>query len=52
MEEIAALLLLCVSAVAMATPTVGAYRLVQTIPILATMDGIIPPWMVTRDDYM
>jgi DNA-binding beta-propeller fold protein YncE len=33
MEEISTLLLLCVSAVAMATPAVGAYRLLQTIPI-------------------
>jgi DNA-binding beta-propeller fold protein YncE len=33
MEKISALLLLCVSAIAMATPAVGAYRLLQTIPI-------------------
>jgi DNA-binding beta-propeller fold protein YncE len=33
MEKISALLLLCVSAVAMATPAVGAYHLLQTIPI-------------------
>jgi len=33
MENISTLLVLCVSAVAMATPAVGAYRLLQTIPI-------------------
>src|SRR5215475_14951010 len=33
MGKISALLLLCLSAIAMATPAAGAYRLLQTIPI-------------------
>src|SRR5262245_51179605 len=33
MERISALLVLCLSAIAMATPAAGAYRLLQTIPV-------------------
>jgi hypothetical protein len=33
MERFTALLILCLSAVAMATPAAGGYRLLQTIPV-------------------
>jgi DNA-binding beta-propeller fold protein YncE len=59
MERILALLVLCLSAIAMATPAAGAYRLLQTIPISGddgwdhpTVDSAARRLYVTHGTYV